>query len=105
MNWQNGDMALCIKQGDWFIFLGSNLIIKSYGPKAGKVLTVSSVTLSKEGEMGLTFDEYPNNIYSPIRFVKITPNKELEEEFDRINKTKTSPNNPGIPKIKELAQN
>ena len=87
-DWKPGDLALCIKIGDW-IHVKSRKIGK--GPRAGNVLRVRNV-VSRGGVTWLFLDGWPGNkIYDAFaarRFCKInphTPDAEDEETIRLLN--------------------
>ena len=86
-DWQKGDLALCIKVGEWrrlgeFGDLGGI----DNGPRAGMTLTVSEVLSFGNGQ-ALKFVDFPDQPeagwkgYNTTRFRKITPDK--ADEYDR----------------------
>lgn len=84
-DWKVGDLALCVKVGDW-LRAGTN--VKSTGlpdyPKAGGVYRVRSVGYGQHW-LALWLEELPGeqpgDAFAAIRFVKITP--PAADEFDR----------------------
>ncbi len=88
MDWQAGDLALCIKQGRW-----RSAGVYMRGPKAGAVLTVRRVGLDGNGFptiwlIGWHGDEGADG-FNPARFRKIrphTPDAEDRETIRLLNK-------------------
>lgn len=88
-DWQKGDLALCVKQGDWTgNATGRRLVDLFPGiavPVCGSVYTVAWAGLSRIGNIALEFVEVPTpqNSHGPLpwsatRFRKITPGTEPE---------------------------
>lgn len=92
MSWQEGDLALCIRQGDWFYKDNGHVCNDYLHPKSGQILTVKSVIIWNSIE-GLIFARgyYPYGYESKF-FVKVTPEEDLESiEKYNDNTLKTSP--------------
>ena len=80
--WRAGDLALCIKQGQW-----RDSATKEYvelGPKAGALLTVCWVMDAEATGRGsgllLNFAPWPRGFFVARNFVKITPDAEAIDE-------------------------
>ena len=92
MDWQPGDLALCIKMGPWRRRHSDGRFSHGCGPPAGSVLTVRQVLLGVYDEIVLRFADYADNPVSgwrgwhASRFRKITPGTDIEgiEEPRRI---------------------
>lgn len=73
-DWRVGDLALCTHQGPWF---AGGFIAHQGGPKSGGVYTVDVVTHAEHPLGGtvaaLGFPEWPDENWSSIPFVKVTP--------------------------------
>ena len=87
-DWKPGDLALCIKIGDWIHVISRKI---GRGPRAGNVLRVRNV-VSREGTTWLFLDGWPGNkmsdAYGSRRFRKInphTPDAEDEETIRLLN--------------------
>lgn len=90
--WQVGDLALCIKLGDWKTYFESGAISKGFGPPAGAVLTVRAVYHEPRHGIVLRFLDFPDSQtpgwtgFQAVRFRKVTPGTDIEgvEERRRI---------------------
>lgn len=80
-DWKVGDLALCIKQGQWQSVKTGDL--HNYGPRCGEVCTVTGLCV-KGGYIFLALAEWPGDggySYIAHRFRKVTPRD--ADEFDR----------------------
>jgi hypothetical protein len=82
-DWKVGDLALCIKQGQWQRITTG--IRHNKGPRCGEVCTVTGVFV-KDGYIALALAEWPRASgygygYIACRFRKVTPPE--ADEFDR----------------------
>ncbi len=77
--WQVGDLALCIKQGQWRERHDRKRPLKS--PQPGCRYVVSEVVIGTDGVVFLGLEGFhPFEIFVAKRFVKITPDAELIAE-------------------------
>ena len=78
--WRAGDMAVCIKIGDWLDARGNKRM-----PRTGEFLTVQDVTVGPDRLIYLRFREYPGSgryvdwFYEKF-FIKVTPDADLVAE-------------------------
>lgn len=80
-DWKVGDLALCIKQGQWQSVETGSLL--NYGPRCGEVCTVVGVYMDR-GYLVLALAEWPGDGsygYIAVNFRKVTPPE--ADEFDR----------------------
>ena len=72
--WRVGDLALCTHHGPWF---ADGVAPRRSGPKSGGVYTVDVVSYDEHPLGGLVavlgFPEWPDEKWSSIPFVKVTP--------------------------------
>lgn len=84
--WQVNDLALCIKQGRWRDSQTGEVV--EIGPQAGQFLTVTRVTRgwvpANKGKVLLGFKGHGNDLFAASRFVKIKPDKMLENDAEEI---------------------
>lgn len=88
MGWERGDLALCVKLGQW---MQTNLSLPDQacvGPMPGAVLLVVRVCPAPVTDgTNLFFAEFPNFTdgegYAATRFVKITPGAKIEGVEER----------------------
>ena len=80
--WQIDDLALCIKQGYWEDRETGELV--TLGPKAGQLLTVSSVatgwSAKSRGHVLLGFKKFGRDFFAAHRFIKVKPEDLNETE-------------------------
>lgn len=73
--WNEGDLALCIKQSMWRDRATSAFV--SYGPRAGSIFTVTHVGASDIPGRGMTttlsFPEWGRDQFAAYHFVKLRP--------------------------------
>ena len=78
--WRAGDLALCIKQGDW---ISAPSDPNNDGPIAGQILTVK-VVVAGHGVIALGFAEWEPALFRSTRFRKIPPHIPDEEDREAI---------------------
>lgn len=80
--WRAGDLALCIKQGQWRDSATKEYV--EFGPKAGTLLTVGWVmdaeAMGRGSGLLLNFAPWPRDFFVARNFVKITPDAEAMDE-------------------------
>ena len=80
VDWQIGDLAVCIEGGDWFSFEKQDF--DGIGPELGSVHKVTFVSI-QHGGVALDFAEWPDEWFWADAFRKIRPDEHeaCEPEF------------------------
>ena len=82
-DWQPGDLAECVKRGEWRPYHGGE---PGTGPEVGEIRIVESVVHFAETKVGplttLTFARYRPWKYQASSFRKITPRADALEKAD-----------------------
>ncbi|MFC3100375.1 hypothetical protein [Altererythrobacter lauratis] len=80
--WRSGDLALCIKQGQWRDSATQEYV--DFGPRAGALLTVCWVmdgaAMGRGSGLLLNFAPWPRDFFAARNFVKITPDAKAVDE-------------------------
>lgn len=86
--WQVGDLALCIKQSQWFGEFPDcyRAMPVSFGPECGKTYTVSHLVIDDDGLLFLVFPEWQKErrCWLASRFIKVTPPREMIEQERKV---------------------
>lgn len=83
--WGAGDLAVCVEYGPWF---AQNAAAANLGPDHDQIVRVGIVfpvmEFPRSPDVGLEFDEFPDNIFPASAFRRIEPDHSVADDASTV---------------------